>query len=49
MTKFEMNVEGHAFLEKTVSSNQNTGRVYVPKEWIGKKVLIVLKEPLDDD
>jgi putative transposon-encoded protein len=37
MTGFEM-------LEKTVNQSGNSGRVYVPIEWIGKKVKIILIE-----
>ncbi len=36
-------------IEKTVSAGGNSGRVYVPREWIGKRVKIVLMEPLDHD
>jgi putative transposon-encoded protein len=32
--------------EKTVSKN---GTIYLPKEWIGKKVKILLIEPLNGD
>ncbi|MGP8319270.1 MAG: DUF2080 family transposase-associated protein [Methanosarcinaceae archaeon] len=31
-------------IEKTVKSSGNSGRVYVPKDWIGKKVKIFLLE-----
>jgi putative transposon-encoded protein len=34
-------------IEKTVKSSGNSGRVYVPKEWVGKKVKILLMEPLE--
>jgi len=33
-------------IEKTVSAGGNSGRVYVPREWIGKRVKIVLMEPI---
>nr|WP_197050475.1 DUF2080 family transposase-associated protein [Methanobacterium formicicum] len=32
-------------MEKEVKSSGNSGRVYVPKGWIGKKVKILLVEP----
>lgn len=35
-------------IEKTVSVGGNSGRVYVPREWVGKKVKIVLVESLDE-
>jgi len=40
-------LEAYQVIEKVVSAGGNSGRVYVPKEWIGKRVKIVLIEPLD--
>lgn len=34
-------------VEKTVKPEGNSGRVYVPKSWVGKRVKVVLIEPLD--
>lgn len=42
--------EYYALLEKTVGkagAEGSSGRVYVPPEWIGKKVLILLVEDLE--
>jgi len=36
---------GYEILEKKVTKSGNSGRVYVPVEWIGKKVKIILLEP----
>jgi len=33
---------GYEMLEKKVNKSGNSGRVYVPIEWIGKKVKIIL-------
>lgn len=33
---------GYEMLEKQVNKSGNSGRVYVPIEWIGKKVKIIL-------
>lgn len=44
----KMEIEGYAFVEKKAMLGGNSGRVYVPKEWIGKKVMVVLTEPLDE-
>jgi putative transposon-encoded protein len=41
-TKIE--VLGYEMLEKKVNKSGNSGRVYVPIEWVGKKVKIVLVE-----
>lgn len=43
--KIELN--GKAMIEKSVKKSGNSGRVYVPVSWIGKKVKVVLLE--DDD
>ena len=44
----EVKLEAYQVIEKTVKSAGNSGRVYVPKEWIGKKVKILLLEPLEE-
>ncbi|MBU0757859.1 MAG: DUF2080 family transposase-associated protein [Nanoarchaeota archaeon] len=41
-TKIEL--IGFEMLEKQVNKSGNSGRVYVPVEWIGKRVKIVLIE-----
>jgi putative transposon-encoded protein len=43
----EVRLEAHQVIEKTVKSSGNSGRVYVPKEWIGKRVKVLLLESLD--
>ncbi len=40
----QMNMEGFEMLEKTAVKGGNSGRIYVPPSWIGKKVRIVLIE-----
>lgn len=47
LMKIEIN--GYQIVEKIVKPSGNTGRVYVPVDWIGKKVKIVLIEPIDSD
>jgi len=39
--------DAYQVVEKMVSPGGNSGRVYVPREWINKKVKIVLIEPLE--
>jgi len=41
-TKIELT--GFEMLEKRVNKSGNSGRVYVPVEWIGKRVKIILVE-----
>ena len=42
--KTQIALEGYEMLEKEVHSSGNSGRVYVPIGWIGKKVKIILLE-----
>ena len=35
---------GYEMLEKEVNKSGNSGRVYVPINWIGKKVKVILLE-----
>ena len=39
-----MRMEGYEVVEKVAQTSGNSGRVYVPKDWIGKKVRAVLIE-----
>jgi putative transposon-encoded protein len=43
--KVECVLTGYEILEKEVAKSGNSGRVYVPIDWIGKKVKIILIEP----
>lgn len=40
-------LEAYQVIEKTVKSSGNSGRVYVPKEWVGKRVKVLLMDPLN--
>lgn len=40
----KIQLTGYEMLEKVVNKSGNSGRVYVPIEWIGKKVKIILVE-----
>ena len=42
--KTKIQLTGYEMLEKQVNKSGNSGRVYVPIEWIGKKVKIILLE-----
>jgi len=37
----KMQMEGYEVVEKTAERGGNSGRIYVPKSWIGKKVRAV--------
>ena len=43
----QIQVEGYEVLEKVVKPAGNTGRIYLPKGWEGKKVKIILLEIAD--
>jgi putative transposon-encoded protein len=43
--KVECVLTGYEMLEKEVTKSGNSGRVYVPIDWIDKKVKIILIEP----
>jgi len=40
----KIQLTGYEMLEKQVNKSGNSGRVYVPIEWIGKRVKIILIE-----
>jgi len=44
MKETKIQLSGFEMLEKQVNKSGNSGRVYVPVEWVGKKVKIVLLE-----
>jgi len=39
--------EGYAFIEKEAKNSGDSGRVFVPKAWAGKKVTVILMEEPD--
>ena len=41
--------DAYQVVEKVVSAGGNSGRVYVPRDWIGKRVKIVLLQPTNHD
>ena len=41
----KIQLSGFEMLEKQVTKSGNSGRVYTPIEWVGKKVKLILIEP----
>ena len=39
--KVKFEIYGEEMIEKTVNSSGNSGRIYLPPEWIGRKVKVV--------
>ena len=44
--EMEIKINAYQIVEKTVKQSGNSGRVYVTIDWVGKKVKVVLIEPL---
>ncbi len=44
MKESKIQLIGYEMLEKQVTKSGNSGRVYVPIEWVGKKAKIILVE-----
>lgn len=40
----KIQITGFEMLEKQVNKSGNSGRVYLPIEWIGKRVKVILLE-----
>ena len=47
--KMKVEVEAYQVIEKVVKASGNSGRVYVPVDWVGKRVKILLVEPLKEE
>ncbi len=43
----EFKVSGFEMLDRQVKKSGNTGRIYLPKNWIGKRVKIIRVSKLD--
>jgi hypothetical protein len=39
---------GYGIIEKIAANGGNSARVFVPKSWAGKKVIVILAEPVDE-
>lgn len=40
-TTARFEVSGHEMLEKVVKRSGNSGRVYLPPDWVGKRVKVI--------
>ena len=47
--EMQVSMTAYEVIEKTVKASGNSGRVYVPKEWVGKRVKVMLLEPIQND
>jgi len=48
MEALEIKLRGYEVIEKIVKPSGDSGRIYVPKSWVGKRVKIILLEPPED-
>jgi putative transposon-encoded protein len=48
MAKFTISLKGYDSIDRTVKTAQISGRVFVPKAWIGKRVKVILLEPEEE-
>jgi putative transposon-encoded protein len=46
--EMEIKINGFQIIEKVVKQSGNSGRVYVPIEWVGKRVKVVLIDPTEN-
>jgi putative transposon-encoded protein len=49
--QMKVEVQGYQIIDKKVkgSETETSGRVYVPKEWIGRRVKVILLEPVIEE
>jgi putative transposon-encoded protein len=44
----KVEIRAYQVIEKIVKASGSSGRVYVPPEWIGKRVKILLIDPVEE-
>ncbi len=49
MKPITVTYECYETIEKEVRNGGNSGRVFVPKSWAGRRVRILLMEPIEED
>lgn len=45
----QVKMEGYEVVQKKATPGGHSGRIYVPKNWIGKKVRAVLIEDIEEN
>jgi len=46
---FEIRINAYGMVDKKVTKHGNSAHVYLPAEWVGKKVKVLLLEPIEDE
>jgi putative transposon-encoded protein len=49
MKPYSVTLDAYGTVEKKVRDGGNSGRVFVPRAWIGKKVRVYLVEPVEEE
>jgi putative transposon-encoded protein len=49
MSQRKVTITCYDSIDRDVGNSGNSGRVYVPKSWIGKKVTVLLMEPIKEE
>ncbi len=44
-----ISIEGYEMVEKTAGKSGNSAYLYLPVKWVGKKVAVILLEPVEDE
>ncbi len=47
MDKRKIALDGYEMIERVVGKSGNSGYLYLPAKWGGKKVVVILLEPLE--
>jgi len=45
---YSIRLIGYEMIEKKVGKSGNSGYIYVPAKWIGKKVVVLLQERIEE-
>jgi putative transposon-encoded protein len=45
----KITLDAYQFIKKVVKNRLNSGRIYFPREWIGKRVKMVLIYLIDEE
>ena len=48
MDKLNISVTGYEAREKVVTKSGNSGHIIVPPTWVGKRVKIILLDPIEN-
>ncbi|KAF5040644.1 hypothetical protein DSECCO2_531270 [anaerobic digester metagenome] len=46
---FEIRINAYGMVDKKVTKHGNSAHVYLPAEWVGKKVKVLLLEPIEEE